>query len=90
MTLVDADKLTKPIWNSGFLETDTELNSRLAEIKGLIPTGGYKLKNPFQLNQLEIIGEELENAFLKFHARYKKLVADQVSLREDMNSRFEN
>jgi hypothetical protein len=74
MTLCDADRLTAPIWGSDQLRDNTELQSLLQRIKDLIPEGGYVLKNPLKLNQIEILDDDLADAFAAFVNRYESLV----------------
>lgn len=79
MTLIQADALTAPIWKSPLLESDNQLKMLLQNIKDLIPKGGYVLKNPFKLNQLEILDEKLERAFRAFRKRFDE-IGDSSSL----------
>ena len=90
MTLIEVDKLTRPIWDSGFLDTDFELSSILDKIKSLLPAGGYKYNNPLKLNQIEMLSPELEKAFLELRARYDALVAEQESLRANIDGKYES
>lgn len=60
MTLVDASHLITPILKSGLLETDKDLQERMKLVEGYLV--GYELKNPFKLNQFEILADEIEKA----------------------------
>lgn len=63
---------------SSHLKNDTELKSLLEKIRDLMPTDGYKLKNPWQLNQFEILDDDLEKAFNTFIQRYESLTGEDL------------
>ncbi len=77
MTLCDADRMTRPIWESIQLRNNAELQSLLQRIRDLIPEGGYIMKNPFKLNQLEILDDDLAAAFTAFVQKYESLVTTE-------------
>lgn len=78
MTLVEADRMTRPILASPLFESDAELVALWAEIEALIPPGGYKLTNPFHLNQFEILSEAFEAAFLRLIEKYEALTGEDL------------
>lgn len=78
LRLVEADKMTAPIWESGLHKTDPQLIVYLQEIKDLVPEGGYRLRNPLGIIALEVLSDDLEQAFLKLIQRYEKITGEDL------------
>jgi len=78
MTLVEADRMTRPIWKSPLLEKDSELAECLEKIKSLVPEGGYKVKNKFELVQFEFLDEDMDEAFWALIRRYEELTGEKL------------
>ncbi|NLC31640.1 MAG: hypothetical protein GX765_06350 [Candidatus Moranbacteria bacterium] len=71
MTLIEANNLVTPILRSELFKMSEELQVKADEIKKLFE--GFKLTNPFGLNQFEILDDKKEEAFRELIAIYKKL-----------------
>ena len=71
MTLVEANDLVTPILRTELFKTSEELQAKADEIKKLFE--GFKLTNPFGLNQFEILDDKKEAAFRELIAMYDKL-----------------
>ena len=73
MTLTDASDLVTPILKSDLLQSSATLQAKVASIKVMFQ--GFKLTNPFQLSQFEILDHEKECAFRELIAMYEAELA---------------
>ncbi len=76
MTLTESDKLVTPILQSRVFKNHKILQEKVAEGRKLFE--GFKLTNPLQINQCEILDKEKERFFREFIAMYEEILTNRV------------